>query len=58
MDLVFPTLPSLSDYGGRGLRMGCGIVVDLLDCLGGILCGVGGTHHVADIGIHRLEDMS
>lgn len=38
--------------------VGCGIVVDLLDCLGGILCGEGGTHHVADIGIHRLEDLS
>ena len=37
--------------------VGCGIVVDLLDCLGGILCGEGGPLQVADIGIHRLEVM-
>ena len=59
--------PSLPVYAARiGVRTGilffsisisCN-VVDLLDCLGGILCGEGGTHHVADIGIHRLEDLS
>lgn len=48
-----PSLPGRARFGALWWN-----VVGLLDRLGGILCGEGGTHHVADFGILRLEDIS